>query len=72
MQLENQLSKSKEETARWFIKYEAINRELQLVRQALERQTKVNRQLIEQNKNIFERKEPMIIPTKNYFFNYNG
>lgn len=47
---------SKEETVRWFIKYEVVNRELQLMRKALERQTKVNRQLIEQNREYLKEK----------------
>lgn len=41
-QLEKQLALSKEEAARWFVKYEEKARELQLVKKALERQIKAN------------------------------
>lgn len=54
-QLQSQLALSKEEAARWFVKYEEANRELQLVKEALDRQIKVNNQLVEQNQQFMKK-----------------
>lgn len=54
--LEKQAALSKEEAARWFVKYEEATRELQLVKEALERQIKANSQLAEQNQKLIKEK----------------
>ena len=54
-QLESQLALSKEEAARWFVKYEETMRELQLVKEALDRQMKANSQLVEQNRQLMKK-----------------
>ena len=54
-QLDSQLALSKEEAARWFVKYEETTRELQLVKEALDRQMKANSQLTEQNRQLMKK-----------------
>lgn len=54
-QLESQLALSKEEAARWFVKYEETTRELQLLKEALDRQMKANSQLVEQNRQLMKK-----------------
>lgn len=54
-QLESQLVLSNEEAARWFVKFEEAKRELQLVKEALERQMKANSQLAEQNRQLMKK-----------------
>lgn len=71
-QLENQLTLFKEETARWFVKYEEVARELHLVREALEPQMVANSQLADQNQMFIKETEGNEIEQLAHFIIHNG